>query len=421
MRTELQQLLKDPKGCNVAVVGAGVSGMSAAALLQKLDARVTILDEKGSFPPLPKEDLLEFDFIVLSPGFPRAKPPIVAALAKGIPIVNEIDLACVHLPDCRFIGVTGTNGKSTTTAMIGEILKSRDPNAFVGGNFGKPLCDAVLNDEHPSLGVLELSSYQLETLSVLQLDVALVTHLTPDHLDRYKDARDYYLTKNRIFSLLKPQGLAVINGKDPVSAEFLTPSGQQVDFNVPLSFVMSKAVGAHNAENAAAALTATRAFDFSVDEIEKILSQFAGIPHRLEFLGEHQGVRWFNDSKATNVESSIVAVKSFEKGVHLILGGVGKGASYLPLAEACQSRVKRIYAIGEDAPTIDAAFSGLLPVECVGTLENAVRKAVENSSAGDVILLAPACASFDQYPNYGARGDHLKQLFHSHSGGIQDA
>lgn len=173
-------------------------------------------------------------------------------------------------------------------------------------------------------------------------------------------------------------------------------------------------MGAHNLENAAAAIAATRALGFSQNEIEKALSNFEGMPHRLEYLGDIQDVGWFNDSKATNVESTITAVKSFENGIHLILGGLGKGASYAPLVENCRGRVKFVYVIGEDAPNIQNAFEEQFPVINAGTLERAVNEATQRASKGDVIVLAPACASYDQYPNYVARGNHFKQLFHDY-------
>jgi UDP-N-acetylmuramoylalanine--D-glutamate ligase len=240
--------------------------------------------------------------------------------------------------------------------------------------------------------------------------------LTPDHLDRYDHADHYYRTKNLIFSLLKPDGYAVINQKDPNSLKFLHPTQTRIGFNVPLQISMPRVVGSHNAENAAAAFAATRALGFAQQDIERALRGFEGMPHRLELLGAIDGVRWFNDSKATNVESAVTAIKSFERGVRLILGGLGKGASYEPLLEACKGRVKCVYLIGEDAPVIEKMLEGNLPIINAGVLETAVKEAIKNTSSGDVILLSPACASFDQYPNYAARGDHLKKLFQEYKG-----
>lgn len=407
--------LKNPQGCRAAIVGTGVSGQSAARLLEKLGALVTSFDEKTQ-GPLEDNALCDFDFIVLSPGFPRKKACIANALAKGVLVINEIDLAAEHLPGCRFIGVTGTNGKSTTTAMIGDILKLHDPLAFVGGNLGTPLCDAVLNDQKPSLGVIELSSFQLETICRLYLEVAVVTHLTPDHLDRYNSEEDYYAAKNRIFSILKEGGTAVINQKDARSARFLHPQKSHyiAAFTDALPFAVPGLVGGHNVENAAAALSAARALDLDHKLIERALSDFKGLPHRLELLGEHKGVRWFNDSKATNVESAIIAIKSFDRGVHLIVGGLGKGTSYAPLVEAAMNRAVQIYTIGSDAPKIAESFSAHFALTQAGTLKNAIEAATQRAQPGEVILLAPACASYDQYASYVARGDDLRRLFHDH-------
>lgn len=403
--------LKNVGGLRAAVVGAGVSGLSAARLLRHLGAEVSLFDEKEA--PIADNALEAFDLVVLSPGFARRKPCIAHALRHGVLVVNEIDIAAPHLSHCRFIGVTGTNGKSTTTAMIGDILKRVDAHAFVGGNLGKPLCDAVFDGDNPRMGVVELSSYQLETLQFLRLDVAVVTHLTPDHLDRYDSVEDYYGAKNRIFSLLKEGGVALLNGKDAASSVYLHPAAHhlRLDFNQPLHFELPNLVGAHNLENAAAAYAATKALGIDEDNIIAALKGFRGLAHRLEFLGEAKNIRWYNDSKATNVESALIAVKSFDRGVHLIVGGLGKGASYEPLVNASEGRVARVYAIGQDAPVVEEAFGSKVPVAKYGTLDVAVANAMESAQPGDTILLAPACASFDQYASYVARGDHLRQLF----------
>lgn len=432
----LKALLKDPKGQSVAVLGAGVSGLAAARLLGQLGASVLLhdavslealkkkADEAGLFglTLLSESTWPDFDriaFVVLSPGIWRQSPIVQAALAKSVPIVNEIDLAVHHLPPIRYFGVTGTNGKSTTTAMAHKLLLEHDPHAFAGGNLGEPLCEAVFRTGKPKVAVLELSSYQLETLSQLQLDSALITNLEPDHLDRYTNAEHYYATKERIFDLLKPTGLACLNARDPNCARLSVGTRRRRNFSLDdlkeLDVNNPKILGQHNLENLSAALALVSDLHLSKSQIQHAIAAFTPLPHRMEVVGEHNSVLWVNDSKATNVESAIKSVESFKKGVHLILGGRGKGSSYAPLAKAAQGRVKHIYAIGEDAPTIESAFSEYFPVSHSKDLAQAIKDCSARAQSGDTILLAPACASFDQYPNFATRGEHFRQLFKQQS------
>jgi UDP-N-acetylmuramoylalanine--D-glutamate ligase len=311
----------------------------------------------------------------------------------NIDVVNEIELAASHLPDCHFIGITGTNGKSTTTTILGSIVTQYDPNTFVGGNLGTPLCEALAQGQHPHHAVLELSSYQLELITTLKLDAAVLTNLAPDHLDRYASVDDYYRAKMRIFDLLKPGGVRVV--ADENHGFKLNPTYYR---------------GQHNRENAAAAIAAARVWHIPDHLIQRGLDAYTGLAHRLQWLGEARGVQWVNDSKATNVDSAIVAIKSFDKNVHLIVGGIGKGSSYAPLVDACKGRVKAVYVIGQDAPNLLSAFSSF-DVTHSRTLEQAVSDAKGKATAGDIILLAPACASFDQFENYAKRGDRFISLF----------
>lgn len=452
-RLSLFRSLRDKR---VFVAGAGRQGMAAAQLARALGAGVVLGDDgdekrildslrSANIPAsdvdvcaggIRAQDLLDADLVVLSAGLPRSHPAIRAAIENQIPICNEIELGAAQLQESTIVGITGTNGKSTTTTMLGDILRGHDPDTFVGGNLGTPLCEVIARGERPRMLVLELSSYQLETIQTLELAVAVVTNLAPDHLDRYPSVEAYYEAKKRIFSLLSADGVAVVNRTDALSGQFLNELGDvaRLDFGVSaeehgvqigqqslvLNSVSTSAeislenpniVGLHNRQNAAAAVAAAGALGIETATLTAGLRAYAGISHRLERLGTARGVTWFNDSKATNVEAARTAIQSFSAGVHLIAGGVGKGASYQPLVDAAQNRVVQVYAIGEDAAALVGAFSEVVDVQESTTLAAAVAAALECAAPGDVLLLAPACASFDQFSNYQARGDAFRQLF----------
>jgi UDP-N-acetylmuramoylalanine--D-glutamate ligase len=447
---ELKALLRDPSGRRVVVAGAGRQGLSAARLLAALGADVLVCDDA----PLEKlqrqaaglagiklrsgfaEDVLQgASFVVLSAGLPRRHAAIQRALVLGLPVVNEVEVGAAQLPATVFVGITGTNGKSTTTTLLGSIFAAFEPSSFAGGNLGVPLCEAVLAGARPRLAVLELSSYQLETITCLPLRAAIATNLAPDHLDRYDSLEAYYAAKARILKLVTERGASCLNRGDPHSRRFLVSDrvGRAFDFDVladgdgvvvegstllvhtsgaveRLELTNPRLVGRHNALNAAAAVAAAAVVGVPPSAWREGLATWGGIEHRLERLGEAEGVSWFNDSKATNVDAAVTGVKSFERGVHLIAGGVGKGSSYAPLAEAARGRVKALYTIGEDGPAIGAAFAGVCEVIAAGTLEVAVRLITERAGEGEVLLLSPACASFDQFSDFRARGDALRAL-----------
>ena len=378
-----------------AIAGKGRSGQAAYNFLKQQGHRVEFLDDASH--NLSPELILNFEAVVLSPGIPRVHPAIQAALQANLPVYNEIDLAVEYLPDCQFVGITGTNGKSTTTALLGHIVTVFEPNTFVGGNLGQPLCEALSAGRHPQYAILELSSFQLETVDKLQLDVAVLLNLTPDHLERYPSVEAYYQTKQKIFSLLKEEGI----GFSPPFEK----KGQD-RFQFPKNLL-----GEHNIQNTRAAILAAQALHIPDQIIQKGLDSFPGIAHRLEILGLKNGVTWINDSKATNVESAIAALSCFDSGVHLILGGQGKGASYAPLVRAAQKCVKQVYVIGEEGPNILQAFQNEnIQIMSVHTLENAVRVVCQKAVPGDTVLLAPACASYDQFKNFEHRGDVFRSL-----------
>ncbi len=398
----------------VLVMGAGRSGLAAARLLLREGAQVVLADDKSAeeirkkstkYGGIPDGVSLapsgrgqgEGNFVVLSPGVPRSHPLVQQALQNNISVINELELAAQFLSDCQFVGITGTNGKSTTTTLLGSILTQVDPDVFIGGNLGLTLCETVLMGKKPRLGVIELSSFQLETIHQLALQVAVITNLSPDHLDRYPSVNDYYAAKERIFDLLVPGGTPI---RGPLDI-----SQYDVEVHNP------HLIGAHNLENAAAAIAAALALGISRETIEQGLAAYKGIAHRLECLGKINGVLWVNDTKATNIDAAIIAVKAFSGGIHLIAGGLGKGSDYAPWVQACLGRVKTVYTIGDDAAKIEQAFAGKIPVVACRTLAAAVANAQKNAISGDVILLAPACASYDQFEDYAQRGEVFRTLF----------
>ncbi len=446
-------------GQTFVVIGLGKSGMGAAKLLLRRGARVVALDEnpaatpavlsgvEGRFElkagPFPAEFWKGATAVVVSPGVPLSKPELVAAKASGVPVYGEIELAYRTMPRGAgpLLGVTGTNGKSTTTALLGELVKHHVPRTFVGGNLGTAFTLAYESpDEAPyDQHVIELSSFQLEGVKDARFKVAAILNLTADHIDRYADQDAYGLAKARIFEGQQAGDFAVVNADDadvvklsrlakvPVYAFTLDGTrtnpgfaGMAVgakdkfifNFGTPAVFnVTNRALrGAHNVQNAMAASLMARLAGIPDAAIQKGLDSFPGLAHRLEFVRERGGVEWINDSKATNVDSSLVAMKALKGNVVLIAGGKGKGAPYEPLVEAARGKLKAVLTIGKDAPLIAAAFAGVCPIHDCGTIEQAVAQAAEISTRGDTVLLSPACASYDQFKHFEHRGDVFKTL-----------
>ena len=466
--------LRERCGRHFVVVGGGRTGAAAARLLVREGARVTVVDDGASdavLAGLQKHGLdtgsvtvvgggvdaavvASADVVVLSPGVPRTHAAI-APIVGRTPIVNELEVGLAvltrdgtDLAGVCIQGITGTNGKSTTTTMAGAIATAKDPLAFVGGNLGLPLCAAVADGlivgtaAAPRPLVVELSSYQLETLTWFPVHAGTITNLTPDHLDRYPDVDAYYAAKARLFGLVA--GGLSLNAADPQSRLSLWPTlpagratchfdvlagtpGVEVSTDATgLTLTVRHAgvtrtltvdnpfiVGHHNRQNAAAAVALAVLCGLDDATIVAGLKAYGGIAHRLERVGMHRGVTWWNDSKATNVDASVIALRSFERGVHLILGGTGKGAPYAPLVEAARGRVVRVYLVGQDAPNIRAAFvyePGISLVES-GTLEQACRDADAVAIDGEHVVLSPACASFDQFRDYTHRGAVFRDCF----------
>ena len=439
------------QGQKVVVIGLGKSGIGSVKLLLDRGAKVLALDENpeakkpfehpnlelhaGAFPV---EYWKGAAAVVVSPGVPLSKIE-----ATGVPVFGEIELAFRTMPRGAgpILGITGTNGKSTTTALLGELVKQHFARTFVGGNLGTAFTLAYeKQDTAPyAMHVIELSSFQLEGIVDARFHGAAILNLTPDHIDRYASHQEYGLAKARIFESQRVGDFAVVNADDAevvrlgsrakVPLYGFTLDGSRTNagfagmaigsrgkfvfnFGVPTVFeVKNRALrGDHNLQNAMAAALMARLAGIPDAAIAKGLESFPGLPHRLEFVRERKGVEWINDSKATNVDSSLVALKAVKGNVWLIAGGKGKGAPYQPLVDAARGKVKGVLTIGKDAPVIVDAFAGTCPLHDCGTLDVAVRKAAEISTPGDVVLLSPACASYDQFKHFEHRGDVFKQL-----------
>jgi UDP-N-acetylmuramoylalanine--D-glutamate ligase len=369
------------------VYGLARSGRSAA---ERLDEPVLVDRSLGNEDDLSLLD--DVEVVVKSPGVPGEAPLIVAARKRGIPVWSEIELGYRLLPDAKFVGVTGTNGKTTTTELLGAIFLAAGRDVAVAGNVGTPLTSVRSAD----WVVCELSSFQLEDVDSFACDVAVLLNLEPDHLDRHGSFEAYRDAKLRIFERSRvqivPRGLGLpgvgFSADDALPAEPLIP-------------------GAHNRENAAAATAAARAAGIADEHIAAALLTFPGVPHRLELVGERDGVRYVNDSKATNVAAALRALAAYAgEPVHLILGGSPKGEDFGPLAAALGPNVKSVHLIGAEAERIGEVIDGHRD----GDLATAVAHAARLAEPGDVVLLSPASASYDQFENFEERGEAFRAL-----------
>ncbi len=452
------------RGRRVTVVGLARSGVAAARLCAREGARVTVTDARpaaalgpalealaglpvraalGGHDPA---DLTGADLVVISPGVPAGLPPLAAARAAGVPVWAEVELAARFLGPVPLVAVTGTNGKSTTTALAGAIF-ALDRRVLVGGNLGTPLCEHVLSGERADVVVAELSSFQLEAIDRLRARVAAVLNVTPDHLDRHGSLDGYAAAKARLFETQQPGDFAVANLRDeramamagasrgarysfgfgPPARSAARSPGQDPPAGPAEIWFYRYAAGSperyrvggralrgrHNLENAMAALLCARLLGVPGDAVQRGLDAFPGLPHRLQVVRERGGVEWIDDSKATNVDSAAVALAAFPAGarrVVLLMGGRGKGASYAPLRALLEGRVKALLTLGEDAPAIERELGAAAPIESCGTLAAAVARAADLAVPGDAVLLSPACASYDQFASYEERGDAFRRL-----------
>jgi UDP-N-acetylmuramoylalanine--D-glutamate ligase len=377
---------------------------------------------------------LEQDLIVPSPGVPLTMPALAAARTKGIPVWSEIELAWRFL-EGRLVAVTGSNGKTTTTSLIGHILEAAGFPVLVAGNIGTPLISRVEATSRATVTVAEMSSFQLETIEALRPDVGLLLNVTPDHLDRHATFEDYGRAKARIFENQTEADAAIVNADDPVATEY-APSRPPVYWFSRKKRVINGAFlredqivfrrdgtetvllrrgdiglrGEHNVENILAAAAAALLIGATPAVIARAVRSFAGVEHRLEFVAEIAGINFYNDSKATNVDATLKALDAFPAHLFVVLGGKDKGGDFTLLREPLRQRANLVLLVGAAAEKIAAQLGGVVPVEIAGTLDRAVRLAFERARPGDIVLLAPACASFDQFQNFEHRGRVFKQL-----------
>jgi UDP-N-acetylmuramoylalanine--D-glutamate ligase len=452
-KATIDDVKKGLKGKRVVVVGMAKTGLTAAEFLVQQGAAVTVSEIKpedalGDSPQRLRDlgvevemgihspdTFLSGDLIILSPGVDPTIPPLEQARANGIPLVSEVELASWFLRP-PLIAVTGTNGKSTTTALIGHILSGCGKRVFVGGNIGTPLTEYLLHEEEKDYIVAEISSFQLETISSFSPWIALLLNLGEDHLDRHPTLSAYATVKARIFLNQGSKDWAVVNSDDetvrsliPQIKARILPFGRKdngetgvwlEDAHTVLyrglgkeerfSLERVKIKGMHNVENIMAAIGAASICGMPREAIQKSLDSFEGLEHRLEWVGQWNGVNVYNDSKATNVASTLTAVMSLNEPIILLAGGRDKGGDYSLLRQPIKERVKALILMGEAREKMQGAFQDLIPCHLVGGMEEGVRLARNVAQEGDAILLSPACSSFDMFTDYQDRGRTFKEI-----------
>lgn len=450
----------DVNNKRVLVVGLGKSGVASALFLKAKGARVTVSDSKpqdqlkDQIPALLDNGIAVEtgghgertfggqDLIVVSPGVPTDSPPLVQARALGENVIGEVELAAQFFPG-RIVAITGSNGKTTTTTLAGDIVAAAGYRTAVGGNIGTPAISLVEAATADTIAVLEVSSFQLETIQTFRPQIAVVLNVTPDHLDRHRTFAAYRDAKARIFENQRAGDFTVLNADDRTCVELATRTRAQVYWFSRTAEVKQGAFvragriyfrdhtgqreimlvseislkGAHNLENVLAAVCVGALLGCEPDRIRTAVRNFKAVEHRLEHVATIDGVDYYNDSKATNVDATIKAIESFPANIHLILGGKDKDSDYTVLNDLIRKRVKRVYTIGAAAAKIESQIvsskNGGPELDHAETLEAAIRHAAEVATPGDIVLLAPACASFDQFRNYEHRGKLFKQVVNS--------
>jgi UDP-N-acetylmuramoylalanine--D-glutamate ligase len=440
-------------GKKVLIIGAARSGIAAARFLAERGALVALSDKKpleqwspearslkelniGLLPgDVPSWLLDQLNLVVVSPGVPASAIPIRYAERAGIEVVGEVELASRYLKG-RVVAISGSNGKTTTTTLVGNLLRDAGIPVQVGGNIGKPLISLVADSVDHGWTVVELSSFQLETIRSFHPAIAVVLNVTPNHMDRYETFNDYAAAKHRIFMNQTASDIAVLNADDKTVASWGNGLRAQVIYfsvnrqlergfflrgtelvmrtdieQVVLRSDEMRLRGLHNVENVLAALAVGQAAGADLAAMRKTVRIFEPVEHRLEFVAEIQGVSFYNDSKATSVDATLKALEAFAQDpgkVVLILGGRGKKAPYAPLESLVRAKVSNLVLIGEDAETIDRELGECAPSERAADMRAAVRRALKLAEKGDVVLLAPACASFDMFESFEHRGNVFK-------------
>ena len=437
------------RGKKVLVIGLARTGRECARFLARQGAQVALSDLRGAAELADEIAALRdlplayhlggeetawldgVDYLVPSPGVPMDNLLLRQAVARNIPVLSEIELAHRHFP-APLVAITGTNGKSTTTTLIGKMLEADGKKVFLGGNLGAPFIGAVT--QAWDWGVVEISSFQLEWVEEFRPRIALLLNLTEDHLDRYPSFADYCQAKERIFAAQLSSDFAIVNRGDPlvwamrerIAAKVVSFGFGEIADGVfatateiiwragaleeRYSLAKAKIQGVHNVENILAAVAAAKCAGVSRRAIEQVIEEFPGLEHRLEFVRDKDGVRYYNDSKGTNVGAVVKSLASFSAPVILLAGGVDKGGDYDPLAELVKISVRRLVLFGAAKSTIAAALGQLTSTVLVDDLAAAVAAAAATAQSGDVVLLSPACSSFDQFRNYAERGKLFKNL-----------
>jgi UDP-N-acetylmuramoylalanine--D-glutamate ligase len=435
----------------VAVVGLGKSGVAATRLLAREGAKVYASDAATSPPgsaavellralpgveiELGRHDLAKIGAatgVVVSPGVPPDAAPLTVARSSGVPVLSELDLGWRALPGMRCIAVTGTNGKTTTTALVAHLLRAAGLNAEAAGNIGLPLADLALAEQRPQWLAVEVSSFQLHDSPDFAPEIGVLTNLAPDHLDRYPDVASYYADKRLMYRNATDDNVWVVNGDDAASLDLVRGvRGRQVRFSVGgpadawydgqtrslmlggsalLPRAALELLGQHNVANGLAAALAVHEAGIAPGAIAEGLRTFRALHHRLETVAETGGVRWINDSKATNVSSTAVAIEAMDRPFVLLLGGRHKGEPYTRLGPLLREKCRLVIAYGEAGPRIEADLTGTVPLERGGDFTSVMRSARAAARPGDAVLLSPACSSYDMFTNYEERGLLFERL-----------
>ncbi|MCG6981345.1 MAG: UDP-N-acetylmuramoyl-L-alanine--D-glutamate ligase [Deltaproteobacteria bacterium] len=448
--------MEDLQDKRVLVVGLAKTGLTTAEFLVGKGAQVTVTDhllasELGSTADSaqelgcslalgghPLEVFTQADLIVVSPGVPLDLPGLIEAQIRSIPIVGELELASRFL-QLPIVAISGTNGKTTTTALVGDMLKHNGKRVFVGGNIGNPLI-TLCNEKEPfDLAVAEVSSFQLDSMETFHPQVAVLLNISEDHLDRYPSFASYVESKCRLFTNQTEEDVAVVPARDPLITVRCTIRSRQLNFSLTKSsahaYVNSgwllcrvmpgplrrydlnrwQLPGKHNQQNLLAAVLAATSMGARPEAIQETIDTFEPLPHRMELVHHWRGIRFYNDSKGTNVDSVVRSLESFSAPIILIAGGRDKEGSYNPLVSLVRQRVKMLVLIGEARFRLAEALANLSCTVVVEDMDAAVQVALGAAVAGDIVLLSPACSSFDQYENYKARGDHFRYLVHKYT------